>query len=90
MAKRRARSQIANLTPNQKKSGIDPIYLAADDVRYTVGKLSTKATTLLQIAPRGLLTKLRGPKIAEVLVGAIQDSHSKREKPFGCGPCGKV
>jgi hypothetical protein len=43
-------SQIANLTPNQKKSGIDPIYLAAGDVPHIVGKLSTRATTLLQIA----------------------------------------
>jgi hypothetical protein len=29
MAKRRDGSQIANLTPDQKKSGIDPIYLDA-------------------------------------------------------------
>jgi hypothetical protein len=42
MAKRRAGSQIANLTPDQKKSGIDPIYLAAGDVRHTVGKLLTR------------------------------------------------
>jgi hypothetical protein len=47
MAKRRVESQIANLTPDQKKSGIDPIYLAVDDVEHTVGKLSTRATTLL-------------------------------------------
>jgi len=42
-----AGSQIANLTLDQKKSGIDPIYLAADDVPHTVRKLSTRATTLL-------------------------------------------
>jgi len=47
MAKRKVGSQIANLTPDQKKSGIDPIYLAADDVPQTVGKLSTRPTTLL-------------------------------------------
>jgi hypothetical protein len=47
MAKRGVGSQIANLTPYQKKSGIDPIYLAAEDVPHTVGKLLTKATTLL-------------------------------------------
>jgi hypothetical protein len=47
MAKRKAMSQIANLTPNQKKSGIDPIYLSADGVQNTVGKLSPRATTLL-------------------------------------------
>jgi len=47
MAKRRARSQIASLTPDQKKSGINSIYLAANDVSHTFGKLSTRATTLL-------------------------------------------
>jgi hypothetical protein len=47
MAKRKAGSQTANLTPDQKKSGIDPIYLAAEGVRHTFGKISTKATTLL-------------------------------------------
>jgi hypothetical protein len=52
MAKRRAGSQIANLTPDQEKSGIDLIYLFADGVRHTVGKLSTMATTLLQTASR--------------------------------------
>jgi hypothetical protein len=47
MAKRRVGSQIANLTPDQKKLGIDPIYLAADDVPHIVGNLSMRATTLL-------------------------------------------
>jgi len=47
MAKKRARSQIASLTPDHKKSGIDPIYLAARGVPHTVGNLSTRATTLL-------------------------------------------
>jgi hypothetical protein len=40
-------SQIANFTPDQKKSGIDPIYLAAGDVPHIVEKLSTRAITLL-------------------------------------------
>jgi hypothetical protein len=52
MTKRRVGSRTANLTPDQKKSGIDPIYLAADDVRHTVGKLSTRARTLLETALR--------------------------------------
>jgi hypothetical protein len=47
MVKRRAGSQTASLTLDQKKSRIDPIYLAADDVPHTVGKLLTRATTLL-------------------------------------------
>jgi hypothetical protein len=47
MAKRKAGSQIANLTPDHKKSGIDLIYLAAGGMPHIVGKLLTKATTLL-------------------------------------------
>jgi hypothetical protein len=47
MAKRRVESQIVSLTPNQKKSGIDLIYLAEGGVRHTIGKLSTRTTTLL-------------------------------------------
>ncbi len=46
MAKRRPGSQTANLTPDQKKSRIDPIYLVSDNVQHTVGKLSTRTTTL--------------------------------------------
>jgi hypothetical protein len=42
-----AGSQTANLTPDQKKSGIDPIYLSTEGVQHTVGKLSTRGTTLL-------------------------------------------
>jgi hypothetical protein len=52
MAKRRAGSRTASLTPDHKKSGIDPIYLAAGRVPHITGKLSTKATTLLQTASR--------------------------------------
>jgi hypothetical protein len=47
MAKRRVRNQIASLTLDQKKSGIDLIYLAAEGVQHTVGKLLMRATTLL-------------------------------------------
>ncbi len=48
MAKRRVGSQTVSLTPDQKKSGIDPIYLGANDVQHIVRKLSTRVTTLLQ------------------------------------------
>ncbi len=51
MPKRKARSQIANLTLDQKKSGIGPIYLVADNVPHTVEKLSTRATTLFETTP---------------------------------------
>jgi hypothetical protein len=52
MPKRRVGSQTANLTLDHKKSGIDPIYLSAEGVRHTLGKLSMRATTLLQTASR--------------------------------------
>ncbi len=47
MAKRRVESQIANLTLDQKKLGIDLIYLASEGVPHTLGKLLIRATTLL-------------------------------------------
>jgi hypothetical protein len=50
MAKRRAGSQTASLTLDHKKLRIDPIYLAAKGVQHTLGKLSMRATTLLQTA----------------------------------------
>jgi hypothetical protein len=47
MAKRRAGSRTASLTPDHKKSGIDPIYLATGGMPHIVEKLSTRTTTLL-------------------------------------------
>ncbi len=50
MAKRKVGSQIVSLTPDHKKSGIDPNYLFVEGVRHTVGKLSTRNQTLAQTA----------------------------------------
>jgi hypothetical protein len=47
MAKRKVESQTSNLIPDHKKIGIDPTSVHANGVQYTVGNLSTKATTLL-------------------------------------------
>jgi len=47
MAKRRAKSQTASLTLDQKKSGIDLVYLFLNGLQHIVGKFSTRATTLL-------------------------------------------
>jgi hypothetical protein len=47
IAKRKAGSQIGNLTLDHKKSGIDPTSVRADEVKYIVGNLWMKATTLL-------------------------------------------
>jgi hypothetical protein len=73
MAKRRAGSQVANLTPDQKKSGIDPIYLSADGVQHIIEKLLTRATTLLEIASRSEVCSQSygAPKLREVPIWAI-------------------
>jgi len=78
MAKRRAESQIASLTPDQKKLKIDPIYLAADDVPNIVGKLSTRATTLLQTTLRSEVCSqsYRAPKPQESRLAGFRDSHA--------------
>ncbi len=66
------------LTLDQKKSGIDPIYLATDNVRQTIGKLSMRATTLLQIAPRSkvCLQGYGAPKSREFQLVQFRDSHA--------------
>jgi hypothetical protein len=78
MAKRRPGSQTANLTPDQKKSGIDPIYLAVDNVRHTVGKFSTRATTFFQTAPRSevCLQSYGAPKSRESRLARFRDSRA--------------
>jgi hypothetical protein len=78
MAKRKAGSQIANLTFDHKKSGIDPIYLAAGGVPHTVQKLSTRATTFLQIASRSEVCSQSygAPKSRESHLAGFRDSHS--------------
>jgi hypothetical protein len=47
MAKRKARSQTGSLTSDHGKSGIDPNPLCVGGVQHVIGKLSTKATTLV-------------------------------------------
>jgi hypothetical protein len=47
MGKRRAESQTDNLTPDHKKSGIDLFPTSELRERYVVGKISTRATSLV-------------------------------------------
>jgi hypothetical protein len=47
MVERKVGSQIGSLTPDHKKSGIDPIPVCAEGVQHTVGKLSRRATSSL-------------------------------------------
>jgi hypothetical protein len=48
MVKRKAGSQIGSLTLDHRKSGVDPISLCAGEVRHAIGKLSMRATTLVE------------------------------------------
>jgi len=77
MAKIRAGNQTGSLTPDQKKSGIDPIYLVSDDVPHIVGKLSMRATTLLEIALRSKVCSQSygAPKLRESRLAGFRDSH---------------
>jgi hypothetical protein len=52
MGKRRVGSQIANLSPDHKKLGIDLFPTSELRVRYVVEKISTRATSLVQTSLR--------------------------------------
>jgi hypothetical protein len=70
MVERRAGSQSASLTPDHKKSGIDPIPVCADEVQHTVGKLLRRYTSLFQTSSQ-----------SEVWVGSYEFSKSWESKP---------
>jgi hypothetical protein len=52
MGKRRAGSQIASLTPDHKKSEIDLFPTSELRLRYVVGKILTRATSLVETSLR--------------------------------------
>jgi len=70
--------ETGSLTPDQKKSGIDPIYLAANNMPHTIEKLSTRATTLLQTALRSEVCSqsYRAPKSRESRLIGFRDSQA--------------
>jgi len=78
MAKRRARSRTASLTPDHKKSGIYLFPMSNSGVRHGVGKLSTRATTFLQTASRSKVCSQSygAPKSRESHLARFRDSHS--------------
>jgi hypothetical protein len=77
MAKRKARNQIGNLTPDHKKLGIDLISLRVGGMRKSVGKLSMRAITLLQTSSQlEVYTRSYSPiKLREFQPWQFQDSH---------------
>ncbi len=56
MGKRKAGSQTGSLIPDHKKSGIDLFATSELRVRYVVGKISTRATSLVQTSLRSDLS----------------------------------
>jgi hypothetical protein len=73
----KGRESNCQLTPDQTKSRIDSIYLAVEGVQHTIGKLSTRATTLLQTAFQSEVCSQRYgvPKSRESHLVRFRDSH---------------
>jgi len=95
MAKRRAGSQIASLTPDQKKIKNRPDLLSfRQHVTYHWKDLDENHNFALdRTLIRGLLAKLWGSKVAGVLAGAISGlplGSPGKERPFGCKPRAEV
>jgi len=62
-------------------------------VQHTIGKLSTRATSLDLILIGGFHTKLWGPKVVGVPILGILGLpiwESRDKMPFGCGPHGEA
>jgi hypothetical protein len=76
MGKRRVGSQIGNLTPDHKKSRIDLTPTCDGGVRHGVGKLSRRATRLVQTSSRSEVgaRSYDGPKSRESKSGEFRDS----------------
>jgi hypothetical protein len=76
MVERRAGSQISSLTPDHKKSGIDPIPVCAEGVRHIVGKLSRRTTSSLQTLSQSEVgaRSYECPKSRESKPGQFRDS----------------
>jgi len=70
MVERKVGNQIDNLTPDHKKSGIDPIPVCASGVQHTVEKLSRRDTSLLQTSSQ-----------SEVWAGSYELPKSWESKP---------
>ncbi len=96
MGKRRAGSQTGNLTPDHKKSRIDPIPMCVGGVRHGVGKLLRRATRLVQSSSRSEngARSSDGPKSRESKPRQFQDSfetplwESQDKEPLGHGRSG--
>jgi hypothetical protein len=93
MGKRRAGSQIGSLIPDHKKLGSDLISTCVGGVRHGVGKLSKRATRLVQSSSRSKMgaRSCDGPKSRESKPRQFRDSfrtplwESRDKEPLGRG-----
>jgi hypothetical protein len=76
MGKRRGESQVGSLTPDHKKSGINPIRMCDGGVRHGVEKLSRRATRLVQTSFQSEVgaRSYDGPKSRESKPRQFRDS----------------
>jgi hypothetical protein len=76
MGKRRVGSQTGSLTPDYKKSGIDLFPTSAAGLQHGIGKLLTRATTLVETSFQSELgaRSYGGPKFRESKPGQFRDS----------------
>jgi len=76
MVERKVGSQTDNLTSDHQKSGIDRTPVRVDKVRHTVGKLSRRATSLLQTLFQSKVwaESYELPKFREFKLGQFRDS----------------
>jgi hypothetical protein len=84
MAKRKVESQTGNLTPAHKKLGINPTPVCAGGVQDTIGKLSMRATTLLQTLSQ---SEVEMRSYSPIKLRESKPWQSWDKKPFGCRPC---
>jgi len=76
MVERSVRSQTGSLTPDHKKSRIDPTPVCANGVQHTVGKLLRRTTSLLQTSFQSEVwaRSYELPKSQESKSGQFRDS----------------
>jgi hypothetical protein len=77
MVKRKVGTQTNSLTPDHKKSGIDPMSLRAGGMQHAIGKLSMRDTTLLHTSSQSkVYTRSYSPaKSREFQPWQFRDSH---------------
>jgi hypothetical protein len=88
MTKRKAGSQIGNLTPDHGKLGIDSITLRVSVMQHIIGKVSTRAIILLKTSSQlEVCTRSYEPaKLWESQRWQFRDPiwESRDKMPFGC------